>query len=67
MKIDHYSCIKDDKLVDGIKEKWCEETIRKYIAEYIKINNIKAIFTFDRKGISKHPNHQSLYFALKYW
>lgn len=65
MKIDHVSCVGDDKLIDGMKEKWCEETIRKYVFEYIKQNSIKAVFTFDKNGVSDHINHKALYSALK--
>lgn len=58
-------CVGDDKLVDGMKEKWCEETVRKYIADYVKDHNIRAIFTFDKGGVSKHINHIAVYSALK--
>lgn len=50
-----------------MKEKWCEETIRKHVKEYIQNKNVKAVFTFDKGGISNHNNHKSVYFALKEW
>ena len=58
-------CIDDEKLKDGLKEKWCEETIRKHTLDYIEENNIKAVFTFDQNGVSDHPNHKAIYYALK--
>ena len=54
-----------DKLVDGMKEKWCQETIVREVAKEVKEKNIRAIFTFDGHGVSGHENHKAVYNALK--
>jgi N-acetylglucosaminylphosphatidylinositol deacetylase len=50
--------------MDGLKEKWCEETILNEVNQYVSENSIKAIFTFDKRGVSDHPNHKAIYEAL---
>ena len=47
-----------------MKSKWCEETIAQRVCKYIEENNIKAIFTFDKHGVSGHVNHQAIYHSL---
>lgn len=47
-----------------MKSKWCEQTIKDIVKEYVQKNNIKAIFTFDQHGISEHLNHRTIYKAL---
>lgn len=65
MGVDRYVCVGDEKLVDGMKEKWCHETIRKIVSSYVIENNIKAIFTFDGHGVSGHPNHIAIHSSLQ--
>lgn len=43
---------------DG-NDKWDTEVVKGYIANFIKANGISLIFTFDKFGVSKHPNHIS--------
>ena len=62
--VHEHKCIFDEKLIDGMKEVWCEETIIKYVKSYVELNNIKAIFTFDGQGVSGHINHRAIYNAL---
>lgn len=47
-----------------MKTKWCEETIVQRVKGYVEENNIKAIFTFDKHGVSGHVNHQAIYRSL---
>ena len=63
--VDEHTCANDEKLIDGLKEKWCEETVRKYVGDYVRDHNIKAVFTFDKHGVSDHPNHIALFNAMK--
>lgn len=62
--IDHFECVTSDRLVDGLKEKWDEEEIRTRVLEYARGHNIKAVFTFDERGVSSHPNHIAVSKAL---
>ena len=34
-------------MIDGMNVKWSEETIVEKVRDYVKDNNIRAIFTFD--------------------
>lgn len=51
-------------MIDGMKSKWDEQTIRDIVKKYVEENNIRAIFTFDVNGISGHLNHRTIYHAL---
>lgn len=65
MGVDEVECICDKDLIDGMKEEWCLKTIQGYVREYANEKNIKAIFTFDKKGVSGHKNHISINSAMK--
>lgn len=47
-----------------MKSTWAEEVIVERVKNYVKNNNIKAIFTFDEEGISGHLNHRTIHNAL---
>ncbi|KAH7904711.1 putative deacetylase LmbE-like domain-containing protein [Hygrophoropsis aurantiaca] len=47
-------------LQDNFTAKWDAGVIAKTIRPYIIDNNITTILTFDKQGISQHPNHVSL-------
>lgn len=58
--------IDDDKLKDGMDEKWDEQLIQSYVLEQIRRNrDITSIITFDRNGVSGHPNHKSVSESLR--
>lgn len=48
-----------------MKEKWDEQEIRDRVRDYVMEHQIKAVFTFDSKGISGHPNHIAISLALQ--
>eukprot|EP01084_Bolivina_argentea_P094511 169905_1 len=52
-------------LKDNIKLYWNNDIIIQYMNEYIEQHNIDIILTFDKYGISGHPNHISIYNALQ--
>lgn len=59
--------INDTKyLKDDINLYWDNNVMIKYINEHIEKHKIDMIFSFDNYGISGHPNHISIYNALKY-
>ena len=62
----HISIINDDiYLIDNIQLYWNNDRILKYVNQYIEQHKIDIIFTFDKYGISGHPNHISIYNALQ--
>ena len=54
--------VDDEELPDSMQTKWPKETIVKYVKE--NYNSQEVLLTFDSKGVSKHPNHTSLFDAL---
>ncbi|EKM57507.1 uncharacterized protein PHACADRAFT_45927, partial [Phanerochaete carnosa HHB-10118-sp] len=48
------------ELPDNITRSWDADVIADTIKPYVLANNITTILTFDRDGISSHPNHGSL-------
>jgi N-acetylglucosaminylphosphatidylinositol deacetylase len=44
-------------LKDGMKRKWSHELIRQCVDQFIQLNQLDTILTFDEHGISSHPNH----------
>lgn len=39
------------------------ETIAKIISKAVESLDIQAVITFDRDGVSQHPNHCAVYYA----
>jgi len=48
------------QLQDNITVLWDADVIAQVIEPYVMKNDISAILTFDRHGVSSHPNHQAL-------
>ncbi|KIY47889.1 LmbE-like protein [Fistulina hepatica ATCC 64428] len=53
-------------LQDNITDTWDAATIVEVTRPYVTAHNITTILTFDRRGVSSHPNHKSLSHGLKY-
>ena len=53
-----------DTFKDNIKEFWDKQSIASAIDKFVKLSNSKAVFTFDERGVSGHPNHISIFNAL---
>ncbi|KAK9874450.1 hypothetical protein WA026_002789 [Henosepilachna vigintioctopunctata] len=56
--------ISHEDLPDDIHIRWPEETVAEIILRYIETYDITTLITFDRTGISSHPNHYSIYYAV---
>lgn len=53
-------------LQDNLKKRWNEKIVAEQIKNYINENkDIGTIITFDEKGVTKHPNHMSVYAGLE--
>jgi len=57
--------ISHPNIKDGFKENWDKSILSKIIEERIKSLDINAVVTFDKNGISGHPNHKALYNTAK--
>ena len=56
------------ELQDNIKQKWNPSIVSEQIEEFLKENqDVKTILTFDKNGVTKHPNHISCYDGLNYY
>ena len=53
--------LEDKGIVDGMNKKWNNSVIFSEIIEYCTNEEIKALFTFDKYGVSGHLNHIALY------
>ena len=49
---------------DNIKKFWDSKNIEEIVTDYIKRNKIDIIISFDKKGVSYHPNHISCYLGI---
>ncbi|PAV15258.1 carbohydrate esterase family 14 [Pyrrhoderma noxium] len=54
----------EEPFKDNITLFWDAELIAKYVRPYLVEHNIDIILTFDKYGISSHPNHISLYYGV---
>jgi len=46
-----------EKLQDGMNQCWGRGVISDMVTQFIRVNNISTLLTFDQFGISNHPNH----------
>ncbi|XP_060533928.1 N-acetylglucosaminyl-phosphatidylinositol de-N-acetylase [Cylas formicarius] len=51
-------------LPDSMDVRWPLELVSKHILYYVEAFDITNLVTFDRYGISGHPNHCSIYYAV---
>ena len=56
-----------DSFKDGMDEKWDVDDIQRTLEETVgkKSKETLVLITFDEDGVSKHPNHISLYYGTK--
>ncbi|KAH7886920.1 LmbE-like protein [Phlebopus sp. FC_14] len=50
-------------LQDNMTANWDASVIAQVVAPYVVDNHITTILTFDKQGISSHPNHYSLHYG----
>ena len=56
------------ELQDNITMKWDEKKVAEVIDDFLKRNtDVKTILTFDKNGVTKHPNHISCFEGLIYY
>lgn len=64
---DHNIClITDSRLPDNPKKQWPVPVVAKLIEHQVEALNIDTLVTFDRGGVSSHPNHAAVFYAVAY-
>ncbi|CAH0713708.1 unnamed protein product, partial [Brenthis ino] len=58
--------ISDTRLQDNPKEQWPVPVIAKLIQHQLEALDIDTLVTFDRGGVSSHPNHSAVFYAVAY-
>jgi len=61
VEIEKTTCLNHEKLQDGFKQIWDLDLIADIVFNYIKENKIDGILTFDKNGVSGHPNHKAVH------
>lgn len=67
LSIDHISLIQGDPFPDGMNQQWPIKDLSDHIHSYVDKWKIDVLVTFDAHGVSLHPNHISLYEAVKFY
>lgn len=58
--------INDSELQDSMTAKWPPHVVKKEVERYLeKAMNISTIITFDKYGVSQHPNHVACHEGVK--
>lgn len=58
--------VTDSRLQDGHKELWPAPVIAKLVEHRLESLDIDTLVTFDRGGVSSHPNHSAVFYAVAY-
>lgn len=64
ISIDNITVMSHEDLPDDISKRWPEEIVAELILNHIETYDITSLITFDKSGISLHPNHFSIYYAV---
>ena len=57
LKIANLKIFDHPQLQDGMQEKWDLNVIKTLIQNYCEEKTVNTIITFDKYGVSSHPNH----------
>ncbi|XP_050677363.1 N-acetylglucosaminyl-phosphatidylinositol de-N-acetylase isoform X2 [Leptidea sinapis] len=58
--------INDTRLQDSPKVQWPIPVIAQLIQHHIESLDVDTLVTFDRGGVSSHPNHSAVFYAVAY-
>ncbi|XP_068623318.1 N-acetylglucosaminyl-phosphatidylinositol de-N-acetylase [Battus philenor] len=60
-------CLIDDtRLRDTPKVQWPVQVIAKLVHHHLEALEVDTLVTFDRGGVSSHPNHSAVFYAIAY-
>eukprot|EP00249_Psilotum_nudum_P012053 c23557_g1_i2 orf=407-1210(+) len=57
--------IDDPALQDGFHQHWSQEAIMQLLRKAVTVHKINSVISFDRYGISGHPNHCAVYNGVR--
>ncbi|XP_037038377.1 N-acetylglucosaminyl-phosphatidylinositol de-N-acetylase [Bradysia coprophila] len=63
LKDEHITLMNSTLLADDPNLNWKTELVAKQIRKEVETLDIEALITFDRDGVSYHPNHCTIYYA----
>lgn len=63
---ENISLITDTRLQDDPKAQWPVPVVAKLIQQKLEMLDIDTLVTFDRGGVSSHPNHSAVFYAVAY-
>lgn len=64
IKEENVTILTHTNLPDKIDHSWPTDVVSKLVLRHVEQFDIDVVITFDRYGISKHPNHCSIYFSV---
>lgn len=59
--------LKSNRFIDDPNEFWEKNELSDEIDHFVRLFDIDLIISFDRRGISGHRNHRSIFFALQFY
>lgn len=62
----HICVYKCTVLPDDPTVRWREDVIAQLVLQHVESLDIDTLVTFDKHGVSRHPNHCSIYYAVAY-
>lgn len=62
---DHYTILQDARIQDGFNQLWDLTLCSQILHETIQEKGIREVYSFDAKGVSKHPNHIATFHTLE--
>ena len=62
---DHYTILQDARIQDGFDQSWNRTLCSQILQRVIQEKGICEVYSFDAKGVSKHPNHIATFHALE--
>lgn len=62
----HVTILDDPQLQDGPVNIWPPEVISAVVRQHLLEHNTMRILTFDKQGVSGHPNHKAVSNGLRY-
>lgn len=58
--------VNDTRLIDNPKAQWPVPVVAKLLQHQLEALDIDTLVTFDRGGVSSHPNHSACFYAVAY-
>ncbi|KAJ3062423.1 hypothetical protein HDU98_001720 [Podochytrium sp. JEL0797] len=63
---ENVSVLDDPRMQDGMKVWWKQDDVSDAVFAFVQSHSIDTIITFDKYGISGHPNHRALFTGVQH-